>query len=484
MTVPAQHIPTRTLVDPATVRQAVLAIVGCRRPTLPDADVHIIPVSGGVDSSAVALVLTALFPETRFLLVFSDTGVEAAGTYESLARIEAATGERISRVRKEEDLFEIVASFGSFLPSGQARYCTRLAKIQPYQAFLEAVRERYGADARIATYVGIRADEGERSAGDYGSASSTHFPLRDLGLSKRQVFQLLERTVGIPSFYAERSRSGCAVCIFSRRPEVIAQWHRDPETLARASRLEKLSEAESAALSALPTPVAVQLGVGRNHLQYPVPGDVLEREVLPWERLRDARRRQDRSTPDLFGLEASRRLFVAVEYTRFWDGFQWQQAFQRLATYSPTLGGLTIALKHYWKHRLDTREAMLCYSEADLCDEVHIGVFEVLVEDAANLVVAGERAYTWQSDGTPLLAIRKTTAVLENILLAAELTRLAARGAADRFDRELLERAQQRPVRAGGEVVWCGLFERPTEAALADDSDVRAAPEPCVSCSR
>jgi len=478
----AQHIPTTQVIDLDIVSKVVTSVIGCKSFELPKADVHIVPVSGGVDSSAVALVMKALFPDQQFLYVFSDTGVETAGTYEALDRIEQATGQSIERISAGQNLFEIISSFGSYLPSARVRYCTRIAKISPYAAFMRSI----GSDKLdIATYVGIRADEGERSAADYGSSSQVRFPLKELGLDKRDVFKIVEQTIGIPQFYWGRSRSGCSVCVFARRSELIDQWRRDPATVIQASALEALPDHVDAALSRLPTPLAAQLGVGRNHLALPVPGDVLEREVLPWERVRDTRSKSDRVTQDMFGGDARQRMFVAVEFHRFWGGQRWEQSFQQIATYSTSLGGLKTALKHYWLHRVETREIVGCRSEGDVRDEVHLGIFEVLVDDAACFDVDTETGYTWQSDGTPLKLIRKVMLTLENILLGTELERLRGqKGQLDRWDAELLEVIGDTEVVTGGEVVWCELYERPSEAELTRDIDIEEAPEPCLSCSR
>ncbi|KZX57817.1 hypothetical protein A3709_19530 [Halioglobus sp. HI00S01] len=478
-------INSSEVIDLSVVQHAVYSVIGCRQYELPEADVHIVPVSGGVDSSVVALVMKALFPDQHFLYVFSDTGVETIGTYEAIERIEKATGQNVIRASAKQNLFEIIDDFGSFLPSGRVRYCTRMAKIAPFKAFMGAVTGKYGKDAKIATYVGIRADEGHRSAADFGNEAQTHMPLKDLGVGKREVFKILNATIGIPDFYQNKSRSGCSVCIFSRRSEIIDQWARDPETVKRASDLEKLADSTESKLMALPTSVAAQLGVGRNHLSFPMPGGVYEQDVLPWERVRDAKRKADRQTGDLFGGDESVRMFVAVEFSRFWGGSKWEQAFQTLITYSSSLGGLKTSLKHFWKHRVDTREVQGCYTEDDLRNDLHVGIFEVIVDDASDLDVDMEGSYTWQSDGTPLLLIRKTTAVLENILLGSEIDRL--RNTSEklpRWDRDLLQAIDGKTVDAGGEVVWCGMFERPTESDLYEDIDIKEAPEPCLSCSR
>ena len=50
---------------------------------------HIIPLSGGKDSAALAVYLLQNYPKHSFELVFTDTGAELAETYEYLERFEA-----------------------------------------------------------------------------------------------------------------------------------------------------------------------------------------------------------------------------------------------------------------------------------------------------------------------------------------------------------------------------------------------------------
>ena len=53
---------------------------------------HIVPLSGGKDSTALAVYLSQTRPELPFEYVFSDTGAELPETYEYFDRLEHGSG--------------------------------------------------------------------------------------------------------------------------------------------------------------------------------------------------------------------------------------------------------------------------------------------------------------------------------------------------------------------------------------------------------
>ena len=59
---------------------------------------HIVNVSGGKDSAALALYLREKYPDVRMEYLFCDTGCELPETYQYLDRLEAFLGEDIVRV--------------------------------------------------------------------------------------------------------------------------------------------------------------------------------------------------------------------------------------------------------------------------------------------------------------------------------------------------------------------------------------------------
>lgn len=124
---------------------------------------HIVSFSGGKDSTAMAIHLLENYPDLKLEFLFCDTGAELEETYEYIKRFEAIFGVRIKRIDALESLgikkkgdrtpFDMYLKehYGGFLPSPQARWCTRMLKIKPF--------EREIGTGRAYSYIGIRSDE-------------------------------------------------------------------------------------------------------------------------------------------------------------------------------------------------------------------------------------------------------------------------------------------------------------------------------------
>ena len=114
---------------------------------------HILALSGGKDSTALAIYMKGKVPEMEY--VFCDTEKELTETYDYLDKLEVYLGKPIMRLKHEgmgfDDLLKIR---NGFLPSPQVRWCTEYLKIKPY--------EKYVGDDLVTSYVGIRADEPHR----------------------------------------------------------------------------------------------------------------------------------------------------------------------------------------------------------------------------------------------------------------------------------------------------------------------------------
>lgn len=117
---------------------------------------HILGISGGKDSAALAIYLKKTYPFLKIEYYNSDTGCELAETEALINRLEAYLG-KIERLRAAEDSPEptpfhhFLKAMGGFLPSPQARWCTKKMKLDKFEEYV-------GSDYAVS-YVGIRGDE-------------------------------------------------------------------------------------------------------------------------------------------------------------------------------------------------------------------------------------------------------------------------------------------------------------------------------------
>ena len=226
---------------------------------------HIIGISGGKDSAALAIYLTRKRSDWRYFrdlaesvggveaaeeisrskcaprieFFFTDTGKELPEVYEYLDALEKFLDQPIQRLspfpRREDantapfDHF-LWAEHGGLLPSRRQRWCTLKMKIRPMSTFV--------GDAPTLNYVGIRADEVARSKLSSLKNVTPVYPFVEDGLVRRDIIALLEETTGMPSYYAWRSRSGCYFCFFQRKSEWLGLRQHHPELFQQAMKYE------------------------------------------------------------------------------------------------------------------------------------------------------------------------------------------------------------------------------------------------------
>lgn len=199
---------------------------------------HVVSLSGGKDSAALALFISEKYPDLPLEYVFCDTQCELPETYAYLDMLEDVLGAEINRVsafdllnvkaKHNRNPFEIVLNevYSGFLPSPRSRWCTRLLKIQVFENFI--------GDSKAYNYIGIRADENRdgfqtKKPPVLSQAPNIIpvYPFLDFGLSYRDIEGILERSgVGMPSYYKWRTRSGCYFCFYQQ----IGEWQNLKET--------------------------------------------------------------------------------------------------------------------------------------------------------------------------------------------------------------------------------------------------------------
>ena len=192
---------------------------------------HILALSGGKDSSALAVYLRDKVPNLEY--VFCDTGVELEETYEYLEKLESFLDIKITYISSAEGFDFYLQLFAGVLPDPNTRWCTRLLKLKPYEKFI--------GDDPVVSYVGIRADEPHRQGYISGKDSIiTVFPFVEDGLVKSDIYRILEDCgLGLPDYYRWRSRSGCYFCFFQQRREWVGLLENHPDLFAKAEAYEK-----------------------------------------------------------------------------------------------------------------------------------------------------------------------------------------------------------------------------------------------------
>lgn len=193
---------------------------------------HILGLSGGKDSSALAVYMRLREPQIEMEYVFCDTGKELAETYEYLAKLEAFLGRPIVRLNSERTFDHWLQVYNGYLPSSRMRWCTRQLKLKPF--------EEHVGDDPVISYVGIRADEDREGYISTKPNIRARFPFKEDGIDHAGVLRILEEAgLGLPDYYKWRSRSGCYFCFFQRKEEWAGLLERHPELYEEAKRYEK-----------------------------------------------------------------------------------------------------------------------------------------------------------------------------------------------------------------------------------------------------
>lgn len=190
---------------------------------------HVLGISGGKDSSALAIYMRDRVPDMEYF--FCDTGAELPETYEYLNRLEAALGKPIERLNADRDFDHWMEVYQGTLPSPQMRWCTKNLKIKPL--------EEWVGDDKVISYVAIRADENRLGYVSTKPNIDAVFPFREDGIDKDGVMRILDEAgIGLPGYYEWRTRSGCYFCFFQRKHEWVGLKERHPDLYDKAVEYE------------------------------------------------------------------------------------------------------------------------------------------------------------------------------------------------------------------------------------------------------
>ncbi len=174
---------------------------------------HIVALSGGKDSTALALRLSEVEPRD-YTYLCTPTGDELPPMAAHWQKLENILDAPIIRVKhplpKYRDL-KSVCHAEKALPSWRMRFCTRILKIEAAEAF-------YAESGSYTAFIGLRADEESRT-GNIENDDSERHPLKEWGWGLNEVQSyLIYKNITIPP------RTDCARCFYQRKGEWWNLW--------------------------------------------------------------------------------------------------------------------------------------------------------------------------------------------------------------------------------------------------------------------
>ena len=205
---------------------------------------HVLGLSGGKDSSALAMYMNDNFPNINIEYFFTDTGKELKETYAYLDKLESRLSKPIARLndsRKDERVKnkfdKLLERYNNFLPSAQARWCTVTLKLKPFEQWIKPTLDAGGS---VTTYIAIRADEDRLAYKPTNPLVKTKFPFIENNIDRKGVEDILINSgIGKPDYYKWRSRSGCTFCFFQKKIEWVRLSEKHPNAFKEAQYYEK-----------------------------------------------------------------------------------------------------------------------------------------------------------------------------------------------------------------------------------------------------
>lgn len=177
---------------------------------------HIVSLSGGKDSSCMALALKYLEPRP-YCYIYTPTGNELPAMAKHIGHLSALLNASI--IELTNGTLNSQIEIQGMLPNTRARWCTRLLKLKPAGLF-------YKEHAPAVCYVGLREDEDEREGtrpgGDsapIGSEIQQDFPFQRWSWGLEDILNFLSAfNIRVPE------RTDCAKCPYQRLGEWYNLW--------------------------------------------------------------------------------------------------------------------------------------------------------------------------------------------------------------------------------------------------------------------
>lgn len=201
-----------------------------------------ISFSGGVESSTMCILYG-----NKANGIFADTGFEHEKLYERIELVENAVRQfhgndfKIIKVRNEVETLPEYIKRSKFYPNFQARFCTRMFKIEPIDDYLKQYKDE-GANLMI----GLNADEIGESVNDPRTGNhgllpfiKYSYPLADNGITRQMCIRILESVNLQTKFPAYMKRGGCVGCYYKSKKEYEAMALLNPSEFNIVQELEE-----------------------------------------------------------------------------------------------------------------------------------------------------------------------------------------------------------------------------------------------------
>lgn len=199
--------------------------------TIPEHTRHIVALSGGKDSTAMALRLMEAEPRD-YTFVCTPTGNEPDAMFEHWRTIGEMLGKPILPIMGGT-LHGLIRE-QKRLPNHRQRWCTRRLKLEPYYKWL-------ATQTPCVSHVGLRADEEGRPGMIFPDADGVQmdFPMRRWGWQEKDVWDYLaSKGVTIPK------RTDCKDCFWATLGELYELWRDDLPGYLEGEQLEEYVSAE------------------------------------------------------------------------------------------------------------------------------------------------------------------------------------------------------------------------------------------------
>lgn len=188
---------------------------------------HVVALSGGKDSTALALRLAEVEPRD-YTYVITPTGNEPPALLKHWRKLADLLGKPLTIVTQGRSLHGEIRR-QVMLPNHKARWCTRILKLDPYYAWM---RE----NAPCVSYVGLRADEEARTGMIFPEEDGIRvdFPMRRWGWKIDDVYSFL-RGLGVEV----PLRTDCQDCFWLTLAELYELWRDDRPAFYLGADLEE-----------------------------------------------------------------------------------------------------------------------------------------------------------------------------------------------------------------------------------------------------